>query len=87
MGGNGLRNPRSANPGRRPVGGPPAGDGLTPGGQSARRFRQEVGQIEPKKLVFVDETGVATAMTPAYGRALRGERVVGGSRLLGGRLR
>ena len=42
-----------------------------------RRFRREVGQIEPKKLVFVDETGVTTAMTPAYARAPRGQRVVG----------
>ena len=27
-----------------------------------RRFRREVGQIEPKRLVFVDETGVATGV-------------------------
>jgi transposase len=40
-----------------------------------RRFRREVGKIEAKRLVFVDETGVTTAMTPAYGRAPRGERV------------
>jgi transposase len=31
--------------------------------------------IEAGRLVFVDETGVTTAMTPAYGRAPRGERV------------
>ena len=42
-----------------------------------RRFRRAVRQIEPKKLVFVDETGVTTAMTPAYARAPRGERAVG----------
>jgi transposase len=40
-----------------------------------REFREEVEPIEPKRLVFVDETGVTTAMTPAYGRAPRGERV------------
>jgi transposase len=40
-----------------------------------RSFRREVKPIEPKRLVFVDETGVTTAMTPAYGRAPRGERV------------
>jgi transposase len=40
-----------------------------------REFREEVDSIEPKRLVFVDETGVTTAMTPAYGRAPRGERV------------
>lgn len=38
-------------------------------------FREEVDPIEPKRLVFVDETGVTTAMTPAYGRAPKGERV------------
>jgi transposase len=40
-----------------------------------REFRREVEPIEPGRLVFVDETGVTTAMTPAYGRAPRGERV------------
>src|SRR5882757_6188598 len=40
-----------------------------------REFREEVDPIEPGRLVFVDETGVTTAMTPAYGRAPRGERV------------
>ena len=39
-----------------------------------RSFRRNVGRIEPKKLVFVDETGVATTMTPTYARASRGER-------------
>ncbi len=39
-------------------------------------FCQEIESIEPGRLVFVDETGVTTAMTPTYGRALRGERVV-----------
>jgi transposase len=40
-----------------------------------REFRKEVDSIAPKRLVFVDESGVTTAMTPAYGRAPRGERV------------
>jgi transposase len=40
-----------------------------------REFRAEIDPIEPGRLVFVDETGVTTAMTPAYGRAPRGERV------------
>src|SRR3954453_22008018 len=40
-----------------------------------REFREEIGPIEPRRLVFVDETGITTAMTPAYGRAPRGERV------------
>ena len=40
-----------------------------------RSFRRKIKPIEPKRLVFVDETGVTTSMTPAYGRAPRGERV------------
>jgi len=40
------------------------------------QFRQEVGTIAPQRLVFVDETGVTTTMTPAYARAPRGQRVV-----------
>src|SRR5215475_9216264 len=40
-----------------------------------RAFRKEIDPIEPKRLVFVDETGVTTAMTPTYGRAPRGQRV------------
>jgi transposase len=41
-----------------------------------RSFRREVKAIEPERLVFVDETGVTTAMTPTYARAPRGERAV-----------
>ena len=41
-----------------------------------RSFRRKVKQIEPERLVFVDETGVTTAMTPAYAWAPRGERAV-----------
>ncbi len=43
--------------------------------EERREFRGEVEPIEPRRPVFVDETGVTTAMTPAYGRAPRGERV------------
>jgi transposase len=39
-------------------------------------FRREVGTIATKRLVFVDETGVTTTMTPADARAPRGQRVV-----------
>jgi hypothetical protein len=39
--------------------------------QKARRsFRRKVKLIEPKRLVFVDETGVTTAITPAYSRGI-----------------
>ncbi|WP_406694345.1 IS630 family transposase [Singulisphaera sp. Ch08] len=41
-----------------------------------RSFRRKVKKIEPKRLVFVDETGVTTAMTPTHARAPRGERAV-----------
>jgi transposase len=40
-----------------------------------REFRKEIAPIESKRLVFVDETGVTTAMTPRDGRAPSGERV------------
>jgi transposase len=41
------------------------------------RFRKKVREIDPKRLVFVDETGITTDMTPTYGWAPRGERAVG----------
>src|SRR3954447_7402615 len=39
-----------------------------------RSFRRKVKKIEPERLVFVDETGVTTAMTPTYAWAPRGQR-------------
>jgi transposase len=55
---------------------PHASERDTPEVQEERReFGEAVEPIEPRRLVFVDETGVTTAMTPAYGRAPRGERV------------
>ena len=42
--------------------------------QKRRSFRRKVKAIEPERLIFVDETGVTTAMTPAYAWAPRGER-------------
>src|SRR6185312_5525186 len=49
---------------------PHASERDTPGVQQERgEFAEEVEPIEPKRLVFVDETGVTTAMTPSYGRA------------------
>ena len=41
-----------------------------------RSFRRKVKPIESRRLVFVDETGVTTAMTPTYAWAPRGERAV-----------
>jgi transposase len=42
-----------------------------------RSFRRRVKRIDVERLVFVDETGVTTAMTPAYGWAPPGERASG----------
>jgi transposase len=42
-----------------------------------RRDRRKVGKIEAKRLIFLDETGINTAMTPTYAWALRGERARG----------
>jgi transposase len=42
-----------------------------------RAFGQELAEVDPARLVFVDESGTNTAMTPPYGRAPRGERVAG----------
>src|SRR3954453_10547392 len=55
---------------------PHASERDTPGvAQERGEFAEEVEPIAPGRLVFVDETGVTTAMTPAYGRAPKGERV------------
>jgi transposase len=41
-----------------------------------RSFRRKVRRIASERLVFVDETGVTTAMTPSYAWSPRGERAV-----------
>src|SRR3954453_2193865 len=40
-------------------------------------FCARIDQLDPKELVFVDETGITTAMTRLYARARRGERAHG----------
>jgi len=48
----------------------------TAAGQFQRSvWRQETGQIDPSKLIFLDESGVTTEMTRRYGRGPRGERI------------
>jgi transposase len=42
--------------------------------EKRRSSRREVDRIEAKRLIFVDETGVNTAMTPTHARAPRGDR-------------
>jgi transposase len=50
----------------------------TPRVQKLRQeFQAKIAQLEPERLVFVDETGANTAMTRLYGRAAQGERVYG----------
>jgi transposase len=50
----------------------------TPEVQKKRRaFCRDVAKIDPQRLVFVDESGVNTAMTRTHGRAPAGERVHG----------
>jgi transposase len=41
-------------------------------------WRAELAGIDPKRLVFIDETGIDTRMTRAHGRAARGRRATGG---------
>jgi transposase len=39
-------------------------------------LRKAQTKLDPRRLVFIDETSATTKMTPLYGRALRGERLV-----------
>jgi transposase len=45
--------------------------------EKRRAFQAKGAALDPEGLVFGDESGVTRAMTRAYGRAPRGERVVG----------
>jgi len=40
-------------------------------------WRAELAGIDPRRLVFIDETGIDTRMTRAHGRAPRGRRAIG----------
>lgn len=40
-------------------------------------WHREQGTIEPRKLVFIDETGTATNMAPIYGWGPKNERLIG----------
>jgi transposase len=43
--------------------------------QRRREFCEELADIDPRRLIFVDECGANTAMTRNYGRAPAGQRV------------
>ena len=45
--------------------------------EARARWRAELAGIGPRRLVFLDETGIDTRLTRAYGRAFRGQRVTG----------
>jgi hypothetical protein len=41
------------------------------------RWKRHQGKLDPRRLVFVDETWAKTNMTRSHGRAPRGQRLVG----------
>lgn len=45
--------------------------------QARDQFGEQTSFIDPRQLIFIDESGVNLAMTRLYGRAPRGERVSG----------
>ncbi len=45
--------------------------------QKRAAFRTRAARVDPRRFVFVDETGAHTAMARLYGRGPVGERVVG----------
>lgn len=45
--------------------------------QKREAWREQIAEIDPARLVFVDESGVTRSMTRRYGRAPKGERVPG----------
>jgi transposase len=45
--------------------------------EKRQAFQEEVAELDPERLIFVDETGANTAMTRTHGRAPAGERVPG----------
>jgi transposase len=45
--------------------------------EARQAWRAELADIDPGRLVFIDETGIDTRMTRAYARAARGQRATG----------
>lgn len=44
--------------------------------QRRQAFLEKLATIAPEKLIFLDESGVTTQMTRAWGRAGKGERII-----------
>jgi hypothetical protein len=44
--------------------------------QARDEWRASQGELNPERLVFIDETGAATDMARRYGRCPRGQRLV-----------
>jgi hypothetical protein len=40
-------------------------------------FRERLRSVDPKRLIFVDESSTNIALTPRYARAPKGERAYG----------
>ena len=45
--------------------------------QARASYQEEVAALDPQRFTFIDESGVNLALTRLYGRAPRGERVIG----------
>jgi transposase len=45
--------------------------------QARSTFRERLRSVDPKRLIFVDESSTNIALTPRYARAPRGERAYG----------
>lgn len=45
--------------------------------EARERWRAEQASLDPKKLVFIDETGTNTKMVKAYGRCPTNQRLIG----------
>jgi transposase len=45
--------------------------------EKRQEHQETIRQVEPERLIFLDEAGATTSMTRQYGRGAKGERVVG----------
>jgi hypothetical protein len=45
--------------------------------EARERWKADQASLDPRKLVFIDETGTNTKMVRLYGRAPKGRRLIG----------